>query len=156
MTKKKILLLEGIDPGAKTRLESYGFHVELDATSPAERDLVNRMKGFHAIGIRSKTQLSKEIFLSLSDLEVVGCFCIGTDQVELDYANSKGIPVFNAPYSNTRSVAELVLCEMIALSRHLTDRTQQMHKGMWLKSAAGANEVRGKTLAIIGYGHIGS
>ena len=156
MVKKKILLLEGIHPGAKTRLESYGFYVELDAASLADRDLSARAKGFQAVGVRSKTQITEEILSALPHLEVVGCFCIGTDQVALDFANSKGIPVFNAPYSNTRSVAELVLCEMVALSRRLTDRCQQMHKGVWLKSATGANEVRGKTLGIVGYGHIGS
>lgn len=156
MTKKKILLLENIHPGAKRRLEANGFQVHLETASFAGEELVAKAKGFQAIGIRSKTQISKEVLSRLSGLEAVGCFCIGTDQVHLDYANEIGLPVFNAPYSNTRSVAELVLCEMIALSRHLTDRTTQMHKGQWQKSADGANEVRGKTLGIIGYGHIGS
>jgi D-3-phosphoglycerate dehydrogenase len=156
MTKKKILLLEGIHPGAKSKLESSGFHVELELASLADGKLIDRAKGFHALGIRSKTQVTETVIAGLPDLETVGCFCIGTDQVNLDYANLVGLPVFNAPYSNTRSVAELVLCEMIALSRRLADRTMQMHKGIWEKSAAGANEVRGKTLGIIGYGHIGS
>jgi D-3-phosphoglycerate dehydrogenase len=156
MTKKKVLLLEGIHPGAKTRLESQGFYVELEAASPSGDKFAARAKGFHAIGVRSKTQVTKAVLESVAGLEVVGCFCIGTDQVDLKFANQLGVPVFNAPYSNTRSVAELVICELIALSRRLTDRSQQMHKGVWQKSAAGANEVRGKTLGIVGYGHIGS
>lgn len=158
---KKVLLLEGIHPGAKTRLESNGFYVELESASISGDKLIERAKGFHAVGIRSKTQLTAEVISSLTDqkganLEVIGCFCIGTDQVDGLTANKKAIPVFNAPYSNTRSVAELVLCEMVALSRRLTDRSQQMHKGVWNKSADGSNELRGKTLGIIGYGHIGS
>ncbi|MCB0350533.1 MAG: phosphoglycerate dehydrogenase [Bdellovibrionales bacterium] len=156
MTKKKILLLENIHPGAKNRLEANGFQVQLETISFADDELVAKAKGFQAIGIRSKTQITKSVLAQLPDIEAVGCFCIGTDQVDLDFANEIGLPVFNAPYSNTRSVAELVLCEMIALSRHLADRTMQMHKGQWQKSADGANEVRGKTLGIIGYGHIGS
>jgi len=156
MTKKKILLLEGIHPGAKSRLESLGFDVKLEAASPNSNELIQMAQGFQAIGVRSKTQVTEAVLSALPALEVVGCFCIGTDQVALTAANQLGIPVFNAPYSNTRSVAELVICELIALSRRLTDRSQQMHKGVWQKSAVGANEVRGKTLGIIGYGHIGS
>lgn len=156
MMKKKILLLEGIHPVAKTRLENTGFYVELDAASLAGDELAKRAKGFHAVGVRSKTQMTAEVVAALPDVETIGCFCIGTDQVDLGFTNRKGIPVFNAPYSNTRSVAELVLCEMIALSRRVADRSMQMHKGVWQKSAAGANEVRGKTLGIVGYGHIGS
>jgi len=154
--KKKILLLEGIHPGAKSRLESVGFHVELETMGLAGDKLVARAKGFHGVGIRSKTQMTEQVIGALPTLEVIGCFCIGTDQVAGEAANKKAIPVFNAPYSNTRSVAELVLCEMIALSRKLADRSQQMHKGVWNKSADGSNELRGKTLGIIGYGHIGS
>lgn len=156
MAKKKILLLENIHAGAKKSLESSGFEVHLEAASLAGAKLIERARGFQALGIRSKTQVTEEIISKLPDLQVVGCFCIGTDQVDLNYANKVGLPVFNAPYSNTRSVAELVLAEMIALSRHLGDRSRQMHQGVWVKSAAGANEVRGKTLGIIGYGHIGS
>lgn len=153
---KKILLLEGIHPGAKQRLESVGFKVETEKIALHGDALVQRAKGFHALGIRSKSQLTDAVLEKLPDLEVVGCFCIGTDQVNLAKANTLGIPVFNAPYSNTRSVAELVLAEMIALSRRLADRSRQMHQGIWQKSAVGSNEVRGKTLGIIGYGHIGS
>lgn len=156
MTKKKILLLENIHAGAQKSLEASGFHVETEAVSLADDKLIARAKGFHALGIRSKTQVTQEIISALPGLDVVGCFCIGTDQVNLSWANKNGLAVFNAPYSNTRSVAELVLCEMIALSRRLSDRSKQMHQGVWVKSAAGANEVRGKTLGIVGYGHIGS
>jgi D-3-phosphoglycerate dehydrogenase / 2-oxoglutarate reductase len=156
MKKKKILLVEGIHPGAKTRLENQGFYVELENVGLSSEELMKRAGGFHAIGVRSKTQITKNIIDFVPDLETIGCFCIGTDQVDLDFANKKGIPVFNAPYSNTRSVAELVVCEMIALSRRLADRSAQMHKGVWTKSASGSNEVRGKTLGIVGYGHIGS
>ncbi len=155
-TKKRILLLEGIHPGAKSRLETNGFHADLEPASIGGEELIKRAKGYNAIGIRSKTQLTAEIIRALPDVEVIGAFCIGTDQVHLASANEAGVPVFNAPYSNTRSVAELVLAEMVALSRRLADRTMQMHKGVWQKSAAGANEVRGKTLGIVGYGHIGS
>jgi D-3-phosphoglycerate dehydrogenase len=153
---KRILLLEGIHPGAKTRLEAAGFTVELEKASFEGAKLAARAKGFHALGIRSKTQVTGEVLKQVAGLEAVGCFCIGTDQVDLETANKIGVPVFNAPYSNTRSVAELVMAEMVALSRRLADRTMQMHKGVWQKSAAGANEIRGKTLGIVGYGHIGS
>lgn len=156
MKKKKILLLENIHSSAQKNLEANGFQVDFEAASLSDAKLISRAKGFHAIGIRSKTQITEEIVSGLPDLEVIGCFCIGTDQVNLSFANKNGLPVFNAPYSNTRSVAELVLCEMIALSRRLGDRTRQMHQGIWVKSAVGSNEVRGKTLGIIGYGHIGS
>jgi D-3-phosphoglycerate dehydrogenase len=156
MVKKKILLLEGIHPGAKKYLETEGFHIETETGSLTDTALIQRAQGFHGIGIRSKTQLHKDILKALPELEVVGAFCIGTDQIALESANSLGIPVFNAPYSNTRSVAELVIAEMIALSRRLGDQIRQMHRGVWQKSAAGANEVRAKTLGIVGYGHIGS
>jgi D-3-phosphoglycerate dehydrogenase / 2-oxoglutarate reductase len=156
MTKKKILLLEGIHPGAKSRLESYGYDVRLETASPAPDDLIKMAQGVQALGIRSKTQLTEDLIKQMPSLETIGCFCIGTDQVALKTANGLGVPVFNAPYSNTRSVAELVICEMIALSRRLADRSQQMHKGVWNKSAVGSMEVRGKTLGIVGYGHIGS
>ena len=156
MVKKKILLLEGIHASAKMRLENLGYHVELEPASLSGEKLIERSKGFHAVGIRSKTQITNDYLKKLPALEVIGCFCIGTDQVNIDSARVQGVPVFNAPYSNTRSVAELVIGEMIALSRRLADRSAQMHKGVWQKSAAGANEVRGKTLGIVGYGHIGS
>ena len=150
------MLLEGIHPGAKTRLEAAGLTVETEKGSFEGDQLAARAKGFHAVGIRSKTKMTSAVLEKLPELEVIGCFCIGTDQVALDYANKIGMPVFNAPYSNTRSVAELVMAEMVALSRRLADRTMQMHKGVWQKTATGANEIRGKTLGIVGYGHIGT
>ncbi len=154
--RKRILLLEGIHPGAKTRLEAAGFSVETEKGGFEGEKLIARANGFHAIGIRSKTKLTVEVLNKLPELEVIGCFCIGTDQVALDHANEIGLPVFNAPYSNTRSVAELMMSEMVALSRQLADRTMQMHKGVWRKSAVGSNEIRGKTVGIVGYGHIGT
>lgn len=153
---QKILLLEAIHPGAKKKLEQLGFVVEREETSYQGKELIERAKGFDAIGIRSKTKMTQEVIGGLPQLKSIGCFCIGTNQVDLEYANEKGVPVFNAPYSNTRSVAELVISEMIALSRGLFDRSSKAHKGDWQKTASGSNEVRGKVLGIVGYGHIGS
>lgn len=110
----------------------------------------------HAVGVRSKTKITKELLDGAPRLLCTGCFCIGTDQTDLDYAASLGIPVFNSPYANTRSVAELVIGEMISLARQLTDRTKECHAGQWSKVSKGCYEVRGKTLGIIGYGHVGS
>jgi len=154
--QKKVLLLEGIHPGARQALLDQGLSVEVEKAALQGDELIRRAHGFHILGIRSKTKVTVEVMKSLPDLEAIGCFCIGTDQVDLQQANLLGVPVFNAPYSNTRSVAELVLAEMIALSRRLGDRAMQMHRGLWQKTAEGANEVRGKTLGIVGYGHIGS
>jgi D-3-phosphoglycerate dehydrogenase len=152
----KILLLEGIHPHAKTRLEEAGFQVEMEKGALAEATLISRLKGFSALGIRSKTQVTANVLSQNPDLWAIGAFCIGTNQIDLETANSKGVPVFNAPYSNTRSVAELVIGELIALSRQLFDASSGTHRGDWLKSAKGSREVRGKTLGIVGYGHIGS
>ncbi len=152
----KILLLEGIHPCAKKRLEEAGFKVELEKGALSESDLIERLKGQAAVGIRSKTQLTDKVLRASPHLISVGAFCIGTNQIDIERANALGIPVFNAPYSNTRSVAELVISEMIALTRYLADVSQAAHRGEWMKSATGAHEVRGKTLGIIGYGHIGS
>src|SRR5512138_2650781 len=113
MPKKKILLLENIHPVAKTELEQNGFDVHLEKSSFADDELVRRASGYHALRIRSKTQVTADLLKKLRDLETVGCFCIGTDQVDLETANSLGTSVFNAPYSNTRSVAELVLSELV-------------------------------------------
>src|SRR5262249_32288053 len=109
----------------------------------------------HILGIRSKTRLPGSALAGARRLLTVGCFCIGTNQVELDAANRRGIPVFNAPFSNTRSVAELVLAEIVMLARQLGDRSREVHDGKWRKVAAGSYEIRGKTLGIVGYGHIG-
>jgi D-3-phosphoglycerate dehydrogenase / 2-oxoglutarate reductase len=153
---RKVLLLEGIHPVAKAKLQEHGLDVTLLPQALPERELVEALKGMHAVGIRSKTQLTRTALESADSLLVVGAFCIGTNQIALDPANRLGVPVFNAPYSNTRSVAELVLAEIIALSRKLVDNSQKTHAGEWLKSASGSHEVRNKTLGIIGYGHIGS
>ena len=152
----RVLLLEGIHPRAKEMLEREGFQVRLESHSPSEKDLIGLLKDADAVGIRSKTQLNRTVLEASSHLQVIGAFCIGTDQVASGVANGLGIPVFNAPYSNTRSVAELVICEIISLSRQLGDRNMKAHQGEWLKSAEGSHEVRGKTLGLVGYGHIGS
>lgn len=153
----KILLLEGIHPSAVERLEASGFEVELEQTAFSEDELIERLKkGYIGLGIRSKTQVLSSTFKQQTGLLALGAFCIGTNQVDLETSNQLGIPVFNAPYSNTRSVAELVIAEMIALSRRLGDINTLAHRGEWMKSAKGSKEVRGKTLGIVGYGHIGS
>ena len=152
----RILLLENIHTTAKEILEEEGFKVRLELHSPEVRELSQLLRETDVVGIRSKTQLTQEIIEANRHLLVVGAFCIGTDQVATGVANAMGIPVFNAPYSNTRSVAELVLAEIIALSRQLGDRSSKAHQGVWTKSAEGSHEVRGKTLGIVGYGHIGS
>lgn len=152
----RVLLLEGIHPRAKETLERDGCVVQLESHSPSEKDLMEMVRGFDVVGIRSKTRLTEKVLRANPDLLAVGAFCIGTDQVDTERASVLGVPVFNAPYSNTRSVAELVLCEVVALSRYLGDRNTEAHKGEWTKSAKGAHEVRGKTLGIVGYGHIGS
>jgi D-3-phosphoglycerate dehydrogenase len=156
MLGTKILLVEAIHPVAKEKLEAEGFQVKLISYSPEESELLKLSSDFQVLGIRSKTTLTENFFRKSSHLLAVGAFCIGTNQAELETSNRMGIPIFNAPYSNTRSVAELVIAEIIALSRQLCDRSQGSHNGEWLKSAVGSREVRGKTLGIVGYGHIGS
>ena len=154
--KIRVVLLEGVHPRGAAMFKGEGFSVETSAKSPDEASLRKMLANAHVLGIRSKTQLTAELLEAAPRLLTVGCFCIGTDQVDLEAARAKGIPVFNAPFSNTRSVAELTLCEIIALYRQLHAKSLQMHKGEWDKSAAGAHEVRGRTLGIVGYGHIGS
>ena len=156
MEKIKILLVENIHPVAKERLEEQGFQVELKSYAPDEAELCALVKNFHALGIRSKTNVTSKVLEGHPHFYAVGAFCIGTNQVELSAANRFGIPVFNAPYSNTRSVAELVIAELVILARQLGDRNMLAHTGGWMKSADGSREIRGKTLGIIGYGHIGS
>lgn len=152
----RILLVENIHPVAKERLEAEGFQVELLTHAPAEDELIKLLPQYDAVGIRSKTEITKKVLDSVKNVTTIGCFCIGTNQVDLVSAKSHGVAVFNAPHSNTRSVAELVIAEMIALSRQLGDRNTKAHQGEWVKSAEGSKEVRGKTLGIVGYGHIGS
>jgi D-3-phosphoglycerate dehydrogenase len=152
----KILLLENIHPVAKHELASEGFQVETVSGSLPEAELAARVRDAHVIGIRSKTQLTPKVIDEARRMLAIGAFCIGTNQIALPHANRAGIPVFNAPFSNTRSVAELILAEVVMLSRHLGDRVREVHAGTWKKLAVGSHEVRGHTLGIVGYGHIGS
>lgn len=130
--------------------------MDLKTDSPSAADLKKLLPDYDLLGIRSKTELTKDLLESAPNLLAVGCFCIGTNQVDLAAAKAKGAPVFNAPHSNTRSVAELVIAELVMLARQLGDRNTLSHQGGWMKSADGAREIRGKVLGIVGYGHIGS
>lgn len=152
----KVLLLENIHPSAVEIFSAEGFQVEALSTALKEKDLIERIRDVHVLGIRSKTQVRAAALAEAKRLLALGCFCIGTNQVDLEDANARGIPVFNAPFSNTRSVAEMIIAEVIALARQLGDRSREVHEGKWRKVAAGCHEVRGKTLGIVGYGHIGS
>lgn len=154
--KFKILLTENIHSVAKEKLAAAGHQVDIISYAPGEPELLQLLPQYHAVGIRSKTEITKTVFDANKHLVMVGCFCIGTNQVNANVGRSYGIPVFNAPHSNTRSVAEMIIAEMIMLARHLGDRNAGVHKGEWNKSAEGAHEIRGKTLGIVGYGHIGS
>jgi D-3-phosphoglycerate dehydrogenase len=152
----KVLLLENIHPVAVEILEARGFEVELRLGSLSEDELVAELAGVHLLGIRSNTHVTQRVLDAAPDLLAVGCFCIGTNQVDLVAAAERGIAVFNAPYSNTRSVVELVIGEIIVLARRLAEKTERMHAGVWDKSAKGSHEVRGRTLGIVGYGNIGT
>jgi D-3-phosphoglycerate dehydrogenase / 2-oxoglutarate reductase len=152
----KALLLENIHPEAVRLLGDAGLEVIQHRSALGEADLAAALPGVALLGIRSKTRLSAAVLAGAPDLLAVGAFCIGTDQVDLAAASKRGIAVFNAPYSNTRSVVELTLAEIIALTRRLTEKDRAMHAGRWDKSAAGAHEVRGRTLGIVGYGNIGA
>ena len=155
--KIKILLLEGLHPSAVETLNDNGYqNIESLKTSLPEGELIEKIKDVHFIGIRSRTQLSANVINAASKLVAIGCFCIGTNQVDLGATQARGIPVFNAPFSNTRSVAELVLGQIILLLRGIPEKNAKAHRGEWLKSAIGSYEARGKTLGIIGYGHIGT
>jgi D-3-phosphoglycerate dehydrogenase / 2-oxoglutarate reductase len=152
----KILLLENIHAVAADALRAEGFAVETTKSAMPERELVERVRDVHVLGIRSKTQVTPAVLDEARRMLAVGAFCIGTNQIALAHANKTGIPVFNAPFSNTRSVAELILAEVVMLSRHLGDRSREVHEGRWRKVAVGSHEIRGRTLGIVGYGHIGS
>lgn len=155
--KIKVLLLEGVHQSAVESLKTNGYtNLEYIKTSLSEADLIEKIADVHFIGIRSRTQLTDKVLNAAKKLVAVGCFCIGTNQVDLNAARSRGIAVFNAPFSNTRSVAELVLGEILLLLRGIPDKNAKAHRGEWLKSATGSFEARGKTLGIIGYGHIGT
>ena len=156
-SKIRFLLLEGVHPSAVETLNAQGYtNVETIKTALSEEALIEKIQGVHFIGIRSRTQLTRRVFEKANKLIAVGCFCIGTNQVDLVAAQEHGVVVFNAPYSNTRSVAELVLAEAIMLLRGIPEKNAVCHQGGWPKSAAGSFEARGKVLGIIGYGSIGS
>lgn len=156
--KEKItaVLLEGVHPHGAAMLEREGFKVRTFAKALEGAALEKAIADAHLVGIRSKTALTQEVLAKAPRLLAAGCFCIGTNQVDLACAASRGIAVFNSPFSNTRSVAELTIAEAVALHRRLVDKTREMHAGMWDKSAEGAHEVRGRTIGIVGYGHIGT
>ena len=155
--KMKIVLLEGVHASAVGAFEADGYtHVETHEKALSEPLLIAAARDSVILGIRSATQLTRNALDAAPHLVAVGCFCIGTNQVDLETAQDRGIPVFNAPFSNTRSVAELVLAEIILLMRGIPARNAAAHRGEWLKTAAGSREARGKTLGIIGYGHIGT
>ena len=152
----KILLLENVNKTGQDVLREQGYQVEAIKSSLSEDQLIEKIKDVHVLGIRSKTKLNARVLAAAKNLIVVGCFCIGTNQVDLKYAADHGICVFNSPFSNSRSVAELVIAEIITLARQLADRSMEMHMGTWNKVSSKCWEVRGKTLGIVGYGHIGS
>jgi len=155
--KIKILLLEGLHQSAVETLKRNGYtNIEYVKTSLPEAELIEKIKDVHFVGIRSRTHLTSDVLGAAEKLIAIGCFCIGTNQVDLVDAQKRGIAVFNAPFSNTRSVAELVLGQMIMLLRGIPKRNAMAHRGEWFKSAVGSYEARGKTLGIIGYGHIGT
>jgi len=151
----KILLLENVHPAAFENLSEEGFSVELVKHSLSEEELIERIKGVHVLGIRSKTQVTKKVLDAANKLMVVGAFCIGTTQIDLEHSKKKGVVVFNAPYSNTRSVVELAVGQIIMLMRNIFTRSTEIHNGEWNKTATGSREVRGKNLGIVGYGNIG-
>ena len=158
LNKKKIpiLLLEGIHNNALESFKAAVYeNIDLLSTALEGQELIDKLKNYKIVGLRSRTQLTKEVLENSTHLAAIGCFCIGTNQVDIKTAQKLGIPVFNAPFSNTRSVAELVLAQAILLVRNVVDKNAKAQRGEWLKSADNANEVRGKTLGIVGYGHIG-
>ncbi|HRX60642.1 MAG TPA: phosphoglycerate dehydrogenase [Candidatus Competibacter sp.] len=156
-SKIKILLLEGIHPSAVESFQADGYtNIESHPKALSESKLLEAIADSYFVGIRSATQLTARIFEHAPRLIGVGCFCIGTNQVDLDAAQERGVPVFNAPFSNTRSVAELVLAEIVLLMRGIPERNALAHRGGWVKTATGSHEARGKCLGIVGYGHIGT
>jgi D-3-phosphoglycerate dehydrogenase len=150
------LLLENVHPEGVAILSKAGFTVETVDRALSEDELIQRLPGVALLGIRSKTEVTAKALEAATDLVAIGAFCIGTTQIDVAAASAQGVTVFNAPFSNTRSVVELALSEIIALTRRLTEKSSNMHAGIWDKSADGAHEVRGRTLGIIGYGNIGS
>jgi len=151
----KVLLLENVHASAQQLFAAEHFQVEALKHALKEEELIQKISDVHVLGIRSKTQATAKVLAAGKRLLSVGCFCIGTNQVDLTAANRQGVPVFNAPFSNTRSVAELIISEIIALARKVSERSREVHAGIWNKASADCNEVRNKVLGIIGYGHIG-
>jgi D-3-phosphoglycerate dehydrogenase / 2-oxoglutarate reductase len=152
----RALLLEHIHPDAQALLRSAGFDVEIRSGALDEAELIDAVAGISLLGIRSKTHVTERVLEAAHDLVAVGAFCIGTNQIDLETASERGVTVFNAPFSNTRSVVELAIAEIIAMTRRLTEKNDLMHSGVWDKSADGAHEIRGRTLGIVGYGNIGT
>jgi D-3-phosphoglycerate dehydrogenase len=155
-SRMHVLLLENIHPDAVARFREEGYQVETVKGALGEAELRERLKGVHVVGLRSKTQLTRRALEGADRLLAVGAFCIGTNQIDLPACTDKGVAVFNAPYSNTRSVVEMVIGEIVALTRHLFEKSAAAHQGVWDKSASGSHELRGRTLGVIGYGAIGS
>jgi D-3-phosphoglycerate dehydrogenase / 2-oxoglutarate reductase len=154
--RPRALLLEGIHDNAVSRLTGEGYDVELLGRALDEDELLARIDDVHLLGIRSKTMVSAAVLKAAPQLVAIGAFCIGTDQIDRAAAATAGVPVFNAPFSNTRSVVELAVAEIIALTRRLTEKNTAMHAGVWDKAAEGSHEVRGRNLGIVGYGNIGT
>jgi len=152
----KALLLENVHPLGRQILESTGFEVVSRSGALDDGELIEALDGVSLLGIRSKTQVSAEVLAAAPELLAIGAYCIGTNQIDVRAAASHGIAVFNAPFSNTRSVVEVAIADIIALTRRLTEFDKQMHAGVWNKSASGSHEVRGRTLGIVGYGNIGT
>src|SRR3954467_10628969 len=154
--KVRVLLLESIHRDAVTRLEAAGYEVESVRNALDEAELIERIAGVQLLGIRSKTRVTAKVLEAADSLVAIGAFCIGTDQIDLVAPSQAGIAVFNAPFSNTRSVVELALAEIIAMTRRLTEKNAKMHEGVWDKAANGSHEVRGRRLGIVGYGNTGT
>lgn len=152
----RVVLLEGVHQRGTDLLAREGFDIASVPGSPSPEDLRSLLADAHLVGVRSKTMLTEELIAGAPRLLGIGCFCIGTNQVDLGAARRLGIPVFNSPFSNTRSVAELTIAEAVCLMRRVFEKSSQMHAGKWFKSASGSREVRGRTLGIVGYGHIGA
>ncbi|KAI8139184.1 hypothetical protein BJV82DRAFT_627500 [Fennellomyces sp. T-0311] len=152
----KVLLLEDVSQAAVDAFQEQGYQVETYTKTLIGQELIDKLRDIQVLGVRSKTKVTKQILDEAKSLLAIGCFCIATEQVDLEAAAMKGIPVFNSPFSNSRSVAELVIGEIITLARQLGDRNQEMHNGIWSKVSHNCFEIRGKILGIVGYGHVGS
>ncbi|HLR85002.1 MAG TPA: phosphoglycerate dehydrogenase [Nocardioidaceae bacterium] len=152
----RVLLLENVHPDGAANLRDQGYQVETVGGALDEATLIERVKGVHLLGIRSGTQITEAVLDAADSLLAIGAFCIGTNQIDLNAASARGIAVFNAPFSNTRSVVELAIAEIISLARRLGEKSNDMHSGKWNKSAKGSHEIRGRRLGIVGYGNIGS